>query len=451
MRVHVRLSEHMTFDQLFRISDPKRVARSFTVHGPPLEIDSYQDTAYYVYNFKSNPSTTGLRHRGYIKYLKPAGGKPTPLQHLNCVVDCTCPDFRYRWAWANKQRQASRVGPNSLNQAWNRAPRKTNPSGAPGLCKHLLACREYIYGLLSSFPGDEPDTSEKLNKLTKYATKRWSNYHQQVRAAKERERVYRERRNLRNRGIDPDAGQNIEPEVVAGRPEAPEVPDDPELYTEEPADAEQLPPPLPEPGTNPSGYKGYRTKAEYDFARRRGLGDSLERPAAFSATGCVVSGNGESMNTICEAKSVVEELIEDLPETEDPKGDMMLGSEDMGMEPEIELDAPTPIPSEPPTGGAEVGAGTEGATALGLLVQIRDLLGQMAGNTEPAVEAAAVEAGADMAVDDKAEAGAADALPMPDEPPTDEAEAEGEADEDGEDEDEDKDEDGAKAKEDAFA
>lgn len=132
----IQLQERLSFDKLFRISDPKRVYRSFTVKGPPLEIDSYQDTVYYIFNFKSNPSTTGLRHRGYIKFFKPVGKNPqdVPLQHLDCLVDCMCPDYRYRWAWSNKQRQSSVVGPKSLNQAWNRAPKITNPTNKPGLC-----------------------------------------------------------------------------------------------------------------------------------------------------------------------------------------------------------------------------------------------------------------------------------------------------------------------------
>ena len=155
-----RIEERLSFDQLFRMSEPKRVGRSFKVRGPPLEIDSYQSAVYYIFNFKANPSTTGLRHKGYVKFYKPKSGQQTPLQHVDCLVDCTCPDYRYRWAWANKQRQSSVVGPQSLNQAWNRAPRKTNPQGKPGLCKHILAAREYIYGLLAAFPNDEPDTSE---------------------------------------------------------------------------------------------------------------------------------------------------------------------------------------------------------------------------------------------------------------------------------------------------
>lgn len=431
MRVSVRLCEHMTFDQLFRVSDPRRVARSFTVHGPPLEIDSYQDAAYYVYNFKSNPSTTGLRHRGYIKYLRPANAKATPLQHLNCVVDCTCPDFRYRWAWANKQRQASKVGPNSLNQAWNRAPRKTNPTGAPGLCKHLLACREYIYGLLSSFSGDEPDTAEKLNKLTRYAQKRWTNHSAQVRAAKERERVYKSRRDLRNRGIDPDA------EAKVSTAPTPEPPPEPETLPEplpEPLDAvsseaSTLAAPVPEedeplrePGTVPPGYRSW---AEYDFARRQGLGDSLARERRKPATGRVVNENGEPMTNLHEAKNLVEEMIDELPETgiDTEQGD--------GVELTLSDDSAGLPPSEPPVSDSAIGADTEGATALGLLTQIRDLLGALVTTHDADAQgAAAAPAAPDMSEE------ATDAIEMPDEPPAEDDDFEGVEEDEGEEEEE---------------
>ena len=73
------------------------------------------------------------------------------------VAVANCPDYRYRWAWAVKQRGSSRVGPQSLNQAWNRAPRITNPSAKPGLCKHILALRNYLYGKTVHFAGHAPD------------------------------------------------------------------------------------------------------------------------------------------------------------------------------------------------------------------------------------------------------------------------------------------------------
>ena len=54
-----------------------------------------------------------------------------------------------------------------MNQCINRAPRITNPDNVPGLCKHILAARDYIYGMLAKFPGHEPDTGEKLAQLVK--------------------------------------------------------------------------------------------------------------------------------------------------------------------------------------------------------------------------------------------------------------------------------------------
>jgi hypothetical protein len=172
------------------------------------------------------------------------------------MVDCTCPDFRYRWAWANKQRGASRVGAQSLNQALNRAPRKPTRRAAPGLCKHIFAARSYIYGLLSSFPNDTPDTSDKLNKLTAFATKRWINFPQQMAAAKERDRLAAQARAgpQHRPGADPSrrtarASQDlpkdhepartmttmptIVPPDIADSPELQQVPPPPKSYADE--------------------------------------------------------------------------------------------------------------------------------------------------------------------------------------------------------------------------
>lgn len=154
--------EKLTFDQLFSISEPKRVLRSKTVRGPPLDVEAKKDGVYYHFNFKAFPSTTGRRHKGYIKFFKPK--KQMPLEKVDCLVDCDCEDYRYRWAWTNKQRGSGKVGPNSLNQAWNKAPKITNPRGKSGLCKHLLSLRDFIYGELENFDG-EGDTSERLDKV----------------------------------------------------------------------------------------------------------------------------------------------------------------------------------------------------------------------------------------------------------------------------------------------
>jgi hypothetical protein len=159
------LLEKLTFDQLVSVSEPKRVMRAKTVRGPPLDVEAYDDSVYYVFNFKSFPSTTGRRHKGFIKFFKPKSQKP--LEKIECLVDCTCPDFKYRWAWANKQRGSSVVGPKSMNQALNRAPRITNPRSRPGLCKHVLALRDFVYGQYEEFDGKLPDASKKIDRIVK--------------------------------------------------------------------------------------------------------------------------------------------------------------------------------------------------------------------------------------------------------------------------------------------
>lgn len=127
------ICERMTFNQLYGYSERKRKDRSQNVKGPSLKIEAYKGGERFFFNFASNERTEGRRHKGYIQFFPPRRAN-TPLERLECVVDCTCKDFRYRWAWAVKQRGSSVVGQNSFNQAWNRAPRRTNPSATPGLC-----------------------------------------------------------------------------------------------------------------------------------------------------------------------------------------------------------------------------------------------------------------------------------------------------------------------------
>lgn len=161
----IRLAERLNFDTLFAYSEPKRVLRSRTVRGPSLSIESYRDSMYYFFNFKSYPSTTGNRWKGYIRFMQP-DDPSTPLEQVECIVDCGCPDYRYRWAWANTQRDSSQIGSASLNQCIDRAPRVTNPAARPGLCKHLLALRDFLYGQDATFPAsDDTSSSARLDRL----------------------------------------------------------------------------------------------------------------------------------------------------------------------------------------------------------------------------------------------------------------------------------------------
>jgi hypothetical protein len=282
------IAEDMTYAQLFNMTDAGRQARSSKVRGPPLEIYAGNRKAYHIFNFKSYPSTTGFRHRGYIAFKKPRNGKPKPSETLNVEVDCDCEDYRYRWAWANKQKGAGKIGSQSLNKSINRAPVITNPAGKPSLCKHLVAAKNYIWGLIQRFPGapepgaaPEPaaDVSWKIHQLVKKAQDRYDNYGQRKREAAQRMDVYRQAQQARNiQGPMPqaDVPRGAEDELPVALPQV--------LPQAEP----EPPPESPEEGEN-------KKRAE-----------SL-----------VVRSNSQPMNTeaLKKSKALVEEMEDDIQAT----------------------------------------------------------------------------------------------------------------------------------------
>jgi len=163
--------EKLTFNQMVGVSEKGRKERSRGVTGPPIDVEAYNGVLYYLFNFKSLENTTKQRHKGYIKFYKPKNSNQS-LGKVECDVDCTCPDFRYMYAWAIKQRGSTTVGHNSLNQCLNKAPRIKNPRSVPGLCKHLLSLTKYIMNSMSAFPGTDDDSgSTKLAKLIKRSQK----------------------------------------------------------------------------------------------------------------------------------------------------------------------------------------------------------------------------------------------------------------------------------------
>jgi hypothetical protein len=225
------LFEDMTYADFLRLADPGRLQRSGYVRGPPMEIYGNSKQEYHVFNYKSYPSTTGFRHKGYIAFKKPKG-KPRPVEQLAVEVDCDCDDYRYRWAWANRQKGAGKIGPQSLNKCINRAPRITNPSGKPALCKHLLAARHSIMGLLAHFPkpteGEtDVDISWKLDQLVKQTQKRSDNYaaaREKARAMTKSKNLVRNYRNVYGPMAQAEVPPAPEDEPVPLPPEMPEEP-----------------------------------------------------------------------------------------------------------------------------------------------------------------------------------------------------------------------------------
>lgn len=319
----------MTFKQLMDYAEPRRVARSQTVRGGPLKIETFEDSVFHTFNFKSFPSTTGKRHHGYIKFFKPRS--PRPLEELECMVDCTCPDFKYRYAWAVKQRGSSVVGAQSMNRAWNRAPRQTNPTSRPGICKHIIRLKDYITGLTSdeAFGQGSPDTSSMMRTLMRYADNRWTDTPDEDQEARDREAAVQSTRLQRNRGqlpsnAPPPGEPQVEPEGTVEEPEPP-------------PSANPTNPPNPTNQPNPTnGFTAPEGGAVPPPRRRRrtGLGDSVDR---------------SGMNKYADAIKLCEEL-----------------------EADVKPSAPELTP----------GQGDESSEALELLRQIRDFLASMAGAEE---------------------------------------------------------------------
>lgn len=568
----IYIPERLTFDTLYRYSEPKRVVRSLTVRGPPLKISANEDSVYWAFNFKAFPSTTGLRHQGYIKFLKPPSQRP--LEHVDCIVDCdclaadtlvlmadgtykpisevkagelvythkgrirrvealvsrplregekvyeigiqgfpypvkatgghpfyalrnrmfkrghhkptnrisdetivgvlefyaenskatfkqiakkfgiskssvsniisgklkvephrtasdhpdfqwvkvedfrekewlltpegylrrstakneisgidqvyclvveedqsfiahgvsvaNCADFRYRWAWSNKQRGSSHVGPGSMNGALNRAPRVTNPQNVPGLCKHLLALKDYIYGTLSTLQGAGPDDGKLLSKLVKYANNKWANMPEEIAKARERDRRAAQARAARNRGerlpprVEPQEQPDEQPDI------APTIPGIP---------TGQVGQPTPKVGEEPSAKvgsdkeaeeakkAGFNSAAEHNF--RRKIGDSLETAEpvqivleSFSLKNIVIKD--EMKTDLLQSIQILEELdgssFADQTSQVDNAED---NAEDTAAGPDVET-SPEDEPSE----------------ALDLLRQMVDLLKQMVDDQE---------------------------------------------------------------------
>lgn len=309
------IKEVMTFNQMVQNSEPRRIVRSRTVTGPPLDIEAFQDVLYWSFNFKASPSTTGKRHHGYIKFLKPP--RPdTPMGDVKCLVDCTCQDFRYRWAWVLKQKGSSRVGPGSMNQAWNQAPRITNPHGQAGICKHILALRDYLWSAADWFPGTSTEregASRLMNRLVRYANNRWTSSPQDDEEARRRETTAQLTRTARNRGSQVPGGS-----MAGGPPDATVVSDEDDLDQQAMRERER------QANRNPQNPRN------------------------------------ESMSTLKEQIKVMEELVAGSMGTDN------LGAVDIGFE--------TPGPE-----GCQTcpGQGQPESEALGILREIRDLIAKL--------------------------------------------------------------------------
>lgn len=161
------LNEILSFSELMKFSDPKRKQRAAKMRTSSLPVSSHADNESWNFTYKSDQShitprpnsPSGIPHRGRITFSKNTNNKSAI--DLPCSVDCTCEDFRYKYAYANADKQASVTGVNSLSKNNGQFPKVTNPHLRPGLCKHLLSLREYLRTKLKE--SQQPTLRAKLD------------------------------------------------------------------------------------------------------------------------------------------------------------------------------------------------------------------------------------------------------------------------------------------------
>lgn len=145
------LVEKMSYEDLMRSSDPARKDRASRIPAKSLVAKSINDREAWKFSYKTprDENTTGIRHQGFIYFYKEEMAPGDNAMKIPCSVDCSCPDYKFRFSYANKQQDAGENGPNSLNKGLS-YPSSIN--AGPGLCKHLIALKEYLRTKIETEP-----------------------------------------------------------------------------------------------------------------------------------------------------------------------------------------------------------------------------------------------------------------------------------------------------------
>ena len=136
------LNETMTYKQLLSFVDNGRKERASHVNVRSIPVSTENGNESWNFRYKSNPSVTDKPFRGSIVFLKEVKST-TDAQNTPVRVDCSCEDFKFRWAYNDTAKGASEVGLDSLNKNNGRKPTPAYDFGI-GLCKHLTALNKYL-------------------------------------------------------------------------------------------------------------------------------------------------------------------------------------------------------------------------------------------------------------------------------------------------------------------
>lgn len=149
-----KLTENMSYSELLALTDKtprspddgtNRIERSRNVRVRNLPVSVEEGLEQWNFRYKSAPRTgnPGLPLEGHIAFLKGDVSNKDSAEDLDVKVDCSCRDYKYKFAHNNYKQGAGDIGPNSLNGAINRPPKPAYDIGE-GLCKHLTALSKYL-------------------------------------------------------------------------------------------------------------------------------------------------------------------------------------------------------------------------------------------------------------------------------------------------------------------
>lgn len=165
------LTERRSFRDLLGGSESGRIQRGKSdVNVRPLKVTTLDGNETWTFRYKSDPSTTGNPWHGYVQFFKEDVSHKDNAEDLECMIDCDCPDYRYRYAYNNAKDGVGRIGKYpeapSGNQNNGRKWRPRSQGGVGdygvGLCKHLCALSEYLKTKIqpdAPEPGETPEPS----------------------------------------------------------------------------------------------------------------------------------------------------------------------------------------------------------------------------------------------------------------------------------------------------
>lgn len=173
------LLEALSYAGLLQLSKNKknnsRMDRAKDVQARSLRVMAMPDgNDAWIFSYKSYPkekSTTGKRHRGHIIFKNPRGLTAAEISksaNLKCDVDCSCPDYTFRWAHNNHTNDASPIGNDSLNKCIDREPIINLGSG---LCKHLIALKNFFNFVVKTPKKQTAVAPTDISEPTKKSTK----------------------------------------------------------------------------------------------------------------------------------------------------------------------------------------------------------------------------------------------------------------------------------------